>query len=655
MKVSTILDNIDDGSIALPEFQRGYVWNRGQVRGLFDSLYRGLPVGGLLTWQTRTENADARGNGALRPGVVQLLLDGQQRITSLYGVVRGHAPTFFQGNEQAFTGLRFHLDDERFEFWQPVKMRDDPLWIDVSDLMRRGSGSVLSEWMTKLAGDPEGPDRLQRYMDRLGRIDRIKEREFHVESVTGEDKTVETVVHIFNQVNSGGTTLSKGDLALAKICATWPEAREELRARLRKWADAGFHFRLDWLLRCVTAIVTDRAEFAYLADRGAAEVREGLDRAERAIDLLLNTIGGRLGLDHDSVLKGDGALPLMCRYVCDRGLRLDHRERDRLLYWYLHAYMWGRYASSTETALNADLTAIRGRGADGIDRLVALLSQQRGDLTVRPGDFHAWSLGARFYPVLYMLSRVRGARDWITGVPISRHAIGRQARLEVHHIFPKKVLRDAGYSMPQANQIANFTFLTEETNRALGARLPADYFPEIAAGQPGTLESHWVPTEPELREPDHYGAFLERRRVALAAAANAFLAELWEGMVAEAAEPVATPEPAAAAAVAIVAPDDRDADEARELADLRAWLTSQGLDAGEMDHELVDEHGHQDAVLDLAWPHGLQSRLTHPVALILNEPPEVADAASNHGYRYFRTTDALKRYAHEILLLGEAA
>ena len=111
MKISTILDHIDSGHMALPEFQRGYVWNRDQVRGLFDSLYRRHPVGGLLVWATESKTATHRGDGPLAAGVVKLLLDGQQRMTSLYGVVRGKPPKFFDGNAQAFTGLRFHLED----------------------------------------------------------------------------------------------------------------------------------------------------------------------------------------------------------------------------------------------------------------------------------------------------------------------------------------------------------------------------------------------------------------------------------------------------------------------------------------------------------------------------------------------------------------
>ena len=111
MQIQTILDQIDLGAMALPEFQRGYVWNREQVRGLMYSLYRKHPVGSLLVWVTQTDNADARGDQELQAGSVKLLLDGQQRITSLYGLVRGNPPKFFDGNKRSFTGLYFNIKD----------------------------------------------------------------------------------------------------------------------------------------------------------------------------------------------------------------------------------------------------------------------------------------------------------------------------------------------------------------------------------------------------------------------------------------------------------------------------------------------------------------------------------------------------------------
>lgn len=298
MKISTILDHIDNGHMALPEFQRGYVWSRDQVRGLFDSLYRRHPVGGLLVWATESRAAVHRGDGPLAAGVVKLLLDGQQRMTSLYGVVRGRAPKFFDGNAQAFTGLRFHLETETFAFYQPLKMQDDPLWIDVTALMQAGTAG-LGEFVGRLSSDSRYASNIGLFVGRLSQLLGITDIDLHIEEVTGSDKTLDIVVDIFNRVNSGGTKLSKGDLALAKICADWPSARDEMKAKLRQWADAGYHFNLDWLLRSVNTILTGEAKFSYLHDKNVLDIQSGLDRASKYVDTSLNLIAGRLGLDHD--------------------------------------------------------------------------------------------------------------------------------------------------------------------------------------------------------------------------------------------------------------------------------------------------------------------------------------------------------------------
>jgi hypothetical protein len=431
MKIQTILDQIDLGSIALPEFQRGYVWNRDQVRSLMDSLYRKHPVGSLLVWVTKTMTTAARGDGTLASGSVKLLLDGQQRITSLYGIMRGKPPQFFDGHEQAFTGLYFNLEDEMFEFFGPLKMKDNPLWINVTELMQMGVGAAIQRLFTL----PEVQPHLQTYITRLNAIETIKDIDLHIEEVTGDDKTVDIVVDIFNRVNSGGTKLSKGDLALAKICAQWPEARQEMKARLDKWWQAGFHFRLEWLLRNINTILTGEALFSALKDVDTPTFQHGLQQAEKAVDTLLNLIAGRLGLDHDRVLGGRYAFPLMARYLMQRGGHLaDYRERDKLLYWYVHSFLWGRYAGSTESILNQDLALIEA--TDGaLDRLIDQLRQNRGDLRLQANDFMGWSRGARFYPLLYMLTRVCQAKDWDTGIGLSNSMLGKLSGLQVHHIF----------------------------------------------------------------------------------------------------------------------------------------------------------------------------------------------------------------------------
>ena len=272
-------------------------------------------------------------------------------MTSLYGVVRGRAPKFFDGNAQAFTGLRFHLETETFAFYQPLKMQDDPLWIDVTALMQGGTAG-LGEFVSRLSSDPRYSTNVGLYVGRLSQLLGITDIDLHIEEVTGADKTLDIVVDIFNRVNSGGTKLSQGDLALAKICAEWPTARDEMKAKLREWTVAGYRFNLDWLLRSVNTVLTGEAKFSHLHDKNALDIQNGLERASKYIDLSLNLIAGRLGLDHDRVFFGRFGVPVMVRYLDQKRGELDAREQDKLLFWFVQAGMWGRFSGSTETYID---------------------------------------------------------------------------------------------------------------------------------------------------------------------------------------------------------------------------------------------------------------------------------------------------------------
>ena len=644
MKISTILDQIDLGTMALPKFQRGYVWNREQVRGLMNSLYRKFPIGSLLVWIVQSDEALTRGDGPIIPGVVNLLLDGQQRITSLYGIVRGKAPIFFDGDKKIITGLYFHLEDEVFEFYQPVKMKDDHLWVNVTEVMQEGAVSAFSKLSTKIDVQPK----MTEYLGRLNAIDQIKEIELHNEKITGQDKTVDIVVEIFNKVNSGGTKLSKGDLALAKICASWPEARDEMKNRLQKWRGAGFDFTLEWFLRNINAILTGEALFSALKDVDTTTFRNGLLEAEKKIDGLLNLISSRLGLDHDRVLGGRGALPLLSKYLSKHGTtRLDHKERDKLLYWYVHTFLWGRYAGSTESMLRQDLLLIQEKEG-ALDRLIENLRKSRGDLRVHEQDVSGWSKGARFYPLIYLLTRVCGSKDWGTGVELSFHMLGKLSTLQVHHIFPKAYLYEKDYARPDVNAIANFTFQTQETNLWIGKRAPEEYFEEVEKNHPGALASHWIPMDKELWKRDRYLDFIAERRKLIANAANEFLESLYHGKVPERETPV---EDITLRKIEAV-PDRIVSDEEEELIlECALWVESMGLPPGEIEYELCDEDtGEVLAVLDLAWPDGLQPGLSHPVALLINEGKDVEKIVNQGGYLYFTAVDDLKKYIRKEFL-----
>lgn len=643
MKLNTILDQIDLGSIALPEFQRGYVWNRNQVRGLMDSLYQSHPVGSLLVWVTNVENADVKGDFDLPPGTVKLLLDGQQRVTSLYGIIRGKAPKFFQGNERSFTGIYFNLVDETFEFFAPVKMKDNPFWIDATDLMQNGLGKLLPE-LTHLE---EIQNNLDIYINRLSAIENIKNTDFHIEEVTGVDKTVDMVVDIFNRVNSGGTKLSKGDLALAKICAEWSDARNEMNKMLKKWHDRGYpHLKIDWLLRCVNTIITGEARFIALKDITAEAFQDGLKKAEKYIDKTLNLIAARLGLDNSWVLGSPYSIPLIVRYIHDRnGSFGDHQERDQLLFWYIHTFLWGRYAGSTESILDKDLAAIEDK-ENSLINLIDNLRRERGDLTVQASDFKGWSRSARFYYLLYMLTRVYHAKDWKSGIELSAHTLGQHSDLQLHHIFPKALLYRHEYDKPEVNALANFTFLTQETNSHISDNNPENYLVKFQEKNPGLISSHWIPMEPNLWKVDNYHLFLEERRALLAEAANNFLQELYSGDIPD----LELEESVERQRTRTFSGSISDEEEEKLLFKTNAWIRENGLPEGELEYQLIDDDGNELALFDLAWPNGLQEGLSNPVALLINEGVETLSAAGSAGFLYFTDVESFKNYVQSEIL-----
>lgn len=647
MKVSTILDHIDSGHMALPEFQRGYVWNRDQVRGLFDSLYRRHPVGGLLVWATESKSADHRGDGALAAGVVKLLLDGQQRMTSLYGVVRGCAPKFFDGNAQAFTGLRFHLESETFAFYQPLKMQGDLLWIDVTELMQKGSGGI-GEFVTRLSTIPELAAKVGMYVGRLSSLLSIIEVDLHIEEVTGPDKTLDVVVDIFNRVNSGGTKLSKGDLALAKICADWPEARDTMKLKLKEWAKADFHFNLDWLLRSVNTVLTGEAKFQFLHDKSAEEIQDGLKRATKHVDAVLNHISGRLGLDHDQVFFGRFGVPVMVRYLDQRNGIMDAKERDKILFWFVQAGMWGRFSGSTESFIDQDLAALEGDDG-GLDKLLEQLRLWHGGLRAEPGHFTGWSLGARFYPVLYLLTRMGESRDWGNGLPLKSGLLGKMSRLEMHHIFPKAQLYKRKFKRAEVNALGNFCFLTKDTNLDISDSLPEEYFPKIEQAHPGALASQWIPADPALWKIDNFREFLEARKALLAAELNYRMEELLHGDNRWLAGPTAAVPSETVATGGITSEEEEE-----QLESINDWMEEQGLPRGLLAYDFADAvTGQQKAVFDLAWPNGIQEELSQPVAVLLNESTETIGIASQAGYRCFTGIEEFRRYVDKDIIVKD--
>ena len=296
----------------------------------------------------------------------------------------------------------------------------------------------------------------------------------------------------------------------------------------------------------------------------------------------------------------------------------------------------GPLAGSTETALAQDLDALE---TGGVTKLIDVLRLSRGGLEVRSEDFAANSLGARFYPTLYLLTRTLGARDFDSGVVLSKAMLGHLSTLEVHHVFPKKLLYAAGYKQAEVNTLANYCFLTKNSNLKISASQPKIYMPQVEGKLPGALASQWFPGESELHEIDRYPDFIAARRQLLADAANTFLSSLVAGDL-----------PASETAASDTSPTEVVTEEAddrtREVDELVALLTSTGFAMPLRDTEVAHpETGRVLSMAEALWPDGLQPGLGQPVVLELDEDDFDENAMAALGYLVFTSTDALLEYA----------
>jgi hypothetical protein len=224
------------------------------------------------------------------------------------------------------------------------------------------------------------------------------------------------------------------------------------------------------------------------------------------------------------------------------------------------------------------------------------------------------------------------------------------SRLEVHHIVPKAQLYNREHARPEVNALANFCFLTKDTNLVITDRLPEEYFPLVEAAHPGALASQWIPADETLWRVERFRDFVEARKVLLSAELNRRMEELLHGdnrWLASA--------PSAVPPTTSVGGGITGEEEETEVQELNDWLESQGLSRGIVSYDFADpQSGKQRAVFDLAWPSGLQEELSQPTAVLLNEDADTIKIASEAGFRCFTDASAFRRYVMTEVI-GEAA
>lgn len=140
MKISTLLEKIDEHHLFVPAFQREYVWKREDAKQLLDSLIKSYPTGTMLTWETN-KPPELKGGYKYdeKQGAVRILLDGQQRATTLYMLIRGEIPPYYTPAEieNDTRGLYVNVETLELEYYSKQKMETEPRWRNITDIFQR--------------------------------------------------------------------------------------------------------------------------------------------------------------------------------------------------------------------------------------------------------------------------------------------------------------------------------------------------------------------------------------------------------------------------------------------------------------------------------------------------------------------------------------
>ena len=560
-----LLHYIDIGDIALPEIQRPFVWSNAKVRDLFDSMYRGFPVGYLLFWA----NGSADGvrsiglDGKAHRVAALLIVDGQQRLTSLYAVFRGKKVLDENYSERQIE-IAFRPRDGKFEVTDAAIRKDPEFISNISSLWADGHGSyhAIKGFLAKLA--EKGPVSAQdesliaQNMDRLFDLQRYPFTALEIAPTVDEEQ----VADIFVRINSEGVKLNQADFILTLLSVFWDEGRKELEAfsrashvpPVRGGEPSPFNHFIqpgpDQLLRVAVAIgfMRGRLKSVYQILRGkdletgafSAEHRsEQFQRLQAAQAKALNLthwhqfLGCLVGAGFRSGELVSSENALLYAYAFYLLGKTEYRVPEHVLQrligrWFYASTLSGRYTGSPETVMDGDLNRVRdlpdaGAYANALERIIdgtlthdfwaITLPNALDSSSARNPELFAYhasqnKLGA---PVLFSHKRISDLLD-----PALK---GKKRATERHHLFPRAWLERQGITdLKLINQAANMALLEWPDNLDIGDKPPGDYVPQMRARFSAEdwrrmCELHALP---EGWEAMGYEAFLAARRLLMA-------------------------------------------------------------------------------------------------------------------------------------------
>lgn len=583
--LSKLMDDIEMGEIGLPDIQRPFVWKNAKVRDLFDSMYRGYPVGYLLFWENDIEKGVKQiGTNSHQKVPHLLIVDGQQRLTSLFAVIK------------EISVVRENYDSEKIEIaFKPLEgkfevadagIRKSPEWIpNISECFRKDASQfkIVGDYLEKLKkvraedGKELTTEDQKKCELAFQKLFGIKSFPFTILQLSaGIDE--EQVAEVFVRINSKGKSLNQADFILTLMSVFWEDGRKELEQfckasrKPEKGKPSPYNYFIepdpDQLLRVSVGIGFRRArlKYAYALLRGKDLETGKLSKEQREKQFEILQAAQRKTLDlqnwHDflgiiqkggfrssSMINSQGTLiyTYILFIIGKEDYKVPHKDlQSAISRWFFMSVITSRYISSSpESAMERDLADFRG-----FTKSEEFLSWINNTITSElTSDFWETTLPARmetssstsplnncYIAALHLLDAkalFSDIRIWDALDPTTR---AKKSKVERHHLFPKNYLKSFGLKGTRiTNQIANYAFVEWKDNIKISDSPPSEYLEEykkIIA--PDKLEkmNYWHAL-PKDWESMTYNEFLDERRKLMAMVTKDGFKQLEKGEIIE--------------------------------------------------------------------------------------------------------------------------
>lgn len=516
LSIREILDTVLRGQIRIPAFQRGFVWEPDRVAYLMDSIYKGFPFGSLLFWRTKEQLKSERSLGpfSLPPPAedypVDYVLDGQQRITSIFGV--------FQTQLQRPPGDTWqdiyfdHTADKSAQ--EPVFFALSPTEVDSKKHFPLRTLFDTTAYRKATAGFDEF---LAKKIDDMQTV--FKEVRIPVQQFRTEDKA--TVAIIFERVNRQGVPLDTLQLLSAW---TWSDDFQlqgqfgELAEQLEPFGFGSMAEDSNLILRCCSAILGGDASPESLMSLTGLSVRtrfqEVLNGIRGAVDYVrTNFQVYSLGnLPYPNLL-----VPLSTFFAVEGNKEIKYTDQQRAVInrWFWRACFAKRYSSGLLRNLNIDVEEMRKLRMGKPSNLGGLSMQISEEIFTT----NIFTIGTVNTNALILLLAQQKPLSFVSGAPIDLSEKLRQSnRAEYHHLMPKAFVQTLPNSTYSVNCLANFAFISRADNRILGGDSPVTYRQHMPADSSDIFTRALSP-ESELMS-GNFDAFIKARAGVLKLAAE---------------------------------------------------------------------------------------------------------------------------------------